>query len=39
MDFSEKKTKQVKEEIDLLTVLIEKYDEEIHSAPPTLSPF
>lgn len=31
MDFSEKKTKQVKEEIDLLILLIEKYDEEQNS--------
>jgi len=28
LDFSLRKTKQVKEEIDLLTLLIEKYDEE-----------
>ena len=28
LDFSPRKTKQVKEEIDLLTLLIEKYDEE-----------
>lgn len=31
LDFSEKKTKQMKEEIDLLTLLIEKYDEEQNS--------
>ena len=31
LDFSERKTKQVKEEIDLLTLLIEKYDEEQNS--------
>ncbi|MDB5199246.1 MAG: transcriptional regulator [Chitinophagaceae bacterium] len=28
LDFSNKKTKKIEEEIDLLTVLIEKYDEE-----------
>ena len=37
LDFSAKKTKQVKEEIDLLTLLIEKYDEE-HNAFETLDP-
>ena len=37
LDFSEKKTKQVKEEIDLLILLIEKYDEEQNSFS-TLNP-
>ena len=29
LDFSAKKTKQINEEIDLLTLLIEKYDKSI----------
>lgn len=37
LDFSAKKTKQVREEIELLTLLIEKYDEE-HNDFETLDP-